>query len=127
MLRRLIVFGSISFAVCKLTWAVDDSVFWDVQPSECVVSESHEYCDTTLLITLSDTSIINPCVYVDNQWIGCFNENKGVLRFPIIIDGNITVRLENSSKKTLARRTIDYRLIQSTPKRRRIRLPWSVF
>ena len=127
MLPRALIIICITLSHCQQAHAASSTLIWDVLPGECVVSKNQEYCDTTLSVTLLATSFINPCVYVDQRWVGCFEPNNAVLHFPIIIDSDVKVTLADDNRKTLARYTIEYRLMQSTPQRRRVRLPWSVF
>jgi len=100
---------------------------WKIQPGECVVSKQQEFCETTVTVTLLNASYSDACVFAEKQWIGCFSDVENSIRFPVIIKSDFLINLQGSNKDTIASYTIEYRLINSTPLRRRIRLPWSVF
>jgi hypothetical protein len=128
ILQRALIMVSVLLTTCwQYANAANTGMIWDVQPDECVVSQNQEFCDTTLLVTLLKKSLIDPCVYIDDRWIGCFDIDKGSLSLPIIIQSDVELRLADGDENILAQHTIDYRLMQSKQQRRRIRLPWSVF
>ena len=126
---RSLLFVIPLFLVAPRSYAENEAL-WLINPIECVVSDEQEYCETTLVIELMKETRLSsseqPCVYVDNQWIGCFDENKDELRYPTIIKSDLVVRLQNTNRQILAQTTIDYRVLKSKSQRRRVRLPWSI-
>lgn len=125
--RVLIMIAVLLTSYCQYADAANTGMIWEIQPGECVVSQNQEFCDTTLLVTLLKKSLIDPCVYIDDRWIGCFEIDKALLSLPIIIQSDVRLKLADGDENILAQHTINYRLMQSKQQRRRIRLPWSVF
>ena len=107
----------------------EEDPIWQITPSECVVTRAIEYCDTSVRIELISTeqAFQDACIYVDQQWVGCFEANRRVFKFPLLIEKTVHIYLKTQVQGTVATHTIEHTVIEPTQKRRRVRLPWSVF
>lgn len=122
MLRALIILLLLSHNVLA-----DER--WQITPVECVVDAQNETCETVIQITLRDLTLLDQdlCVFIEQQWVGCFAAQRSTLRYPTNIQQSVTLVLKINSGQVVAEFSIPYTVLSAQQKRRRIRLPWSVF
>ncbi len=100
---------------------------WEVRPGECVVSSAEEFCDARVAVTL-DTPPFDPlstCLNIDQEFYDCFSSQQ--MQVDVRIARDMMFQLTTRDGAQLDTFLLEHKVIESRPRRRRVRLPWSVF
>jgi len=121
MILRIIIV----IAICIASFAVR-GLDWEVTPTQCIVNSTDELCQSDVLINISKMGKSAVCLYADKNLVECFeNQHAVTTRIPLQISAKVILELINEEGIVVKSLVIEYTLIK--PKRRRVRLPWSVF
>ncbi|WP_395343196.1 DUF3019 domain-containing protein [Ningiella sp. W23] len=101
-------------------------------PHQCVVMSQEEGCETQLQIdvltfnaTPSDDEL---CIFTNGTRQICMRpKTTPSVQIPIIIKKDLRVEIRALSGKLVFDKVIPYKVINTSPKRRRVKLPWSIF
>ncbi|GGW81400.1 DUF3019 domain-containing protein [Alteromonas halophila] len=118
MLRILLCAGLL------ITASATDAVEWEVQPGACLVSSDDEFCQADVEVQIEGITPL-PCLRVNEKPAGCFTSNRMILPLKITRDTRFTLLSAEGEK--LDSFLLPYQIIEQRPRRRRVRLPWSVF
>lgn len=115
-----VVIGLLFFAP---VYAID----WEVKPGECVVSAEDEFCDARVAVTLTSPAFtpLSTCLNIDEQFYDCFTTQQ--MQVDVRIAQDMMFQLTTRDGTRLDSFLLEHKVIDSRPKRRRVRLPWSVF
>ena len=121
------VFRVLTLLLFLLSSAGAHAFEWQIVPGECLVTSGTEYCDTQLTVTVLQFDAEQPCLVVNNTPKGCFTVNAPRLKMPVRIQADMHIVATSKTGEVIARYTLPFKIIDVQPKRRRVRLPWSVF
>lgn len=100
---------------------------WTVEPNQCLVTDAREYCETDVIFTLNIDLIEEYCVFEDDVKIGCFLPSGSPIVIKRKIDKPLVFTLVGEQGGIIAHANVDLTVLQAQRKRRRVKLPWSIF
>ena len=100
---------------------------WTIEPDECLVSAVNQYCETQIVFTLNDGIQEDVCIFENTELIACFTPKISQIVIARRIDKTLEFSLLDKNQTLLASKNVRLTLIQNRPKRRRVKLPWSIF
>ena len=100
---------------------------WAIEPNECLVDTTEDFCETAITFTLHATPAQRICVYEKQRLIACFPPDAKTMQITMKINRPVVFTLKDQTEQVISSGTIAYTVINQNPKRRRVKPPWSIF
>ncbi|MGQ8366122.1 DUF3019 domain-containing protein [Glaciecola sp. 1036] len=123
---KLFAYLTITLALLLFSNSLE-AMEWEVIPEQCIVSQSNEVCDAKVRISVTQNKEV-VCIRIIEKLNRCLPvNNTETLSINLKITGPVSIELLQQNGDIIDIKQIKYTLINAKPKRRRVKLPWSVF
>lgn len=107
--------------------AVAETLYWNVNPSTCVVNESGDSCRLEIQVAINGLDNTPGCLVFEDKQISCWDSLPPQFATIVTLNSPGQLSLHAQDGSVLLQQTLDVKSIISTKRKRRLRSPWSMF